>query len=175
MSELFDGTWRIDGAQSKVWDENAQAYVEDEVGDEVITMKILNDIQDYEVLYGDDPQITLGYSSRYDDSQWVPYLVRAIRHLGEGPVEDSISAFKNRIHAQEGTEARRQFEIGKAYAFVRTIYVDPRTHYRVARHPDGETAQAMMLRRMSEDGLSYVATVLDPNGVISRIRKFVRV
>jgi hypothetical protein len=31
-----------------------------------------------------------------------------------------------------------------------------------------------MLRRMAEDGQSYVATVLDADGVVSRVRRFVR-
>lgn len=33
----------------------------------------------------------------------------------------------------------------------------------------------MMLRRLADDGLSYVNTVLDPRGAVYRVRTFVKV
>jgi len=32
MSELFNGTWKIDLSQSRVWDDEAGVHVADEVG-----------------------------------------------------------------------------------------------------------------------------------------------
>ena len=75
---VFNGTWRIDIGRSKKWDSAAGMYVPDDVGEEIITLRIEDGVQDYEVLYGSDPVIRMGYKSRYDDRAWVPYAVREI-------------------------------------------------------------------------------------------------
>lgn len=169
---IFNGTWKIDLARSKTWDPAAGVYLPDAVGEEIITLRIENGIQDYEVLYGDDPVIRMGYTARYDAPEWVPYAVREIIH---DPAKDraaSVAAFRDRIGANEGPNARH-FEIGRPYGLVRLVYVDERTHYRIGKAEDG-SPQNVMPRRMAEDGRSYVATVLDANGTISRVRTFVR-
>jgi hypothetical protein len=84
----------------------------------------------------------------------------------------AVAEFRDRIGANEGANARN-FQVGKPYALVRTVYVDERTHYRIGKAEDG-TPQNVMLRRMAEDGQSYVATVLDAEGVVHRVRTFVR-
>jgi hypothetical protein len=173
MSELFNGTWRIDVERSKVWDDASQRYVPDEVGDELITLHVADGVQDYQVLYGDVPRITMGYTSRYDDAAWVPYLVRSIEVPEPVDTEQSIEEFKRRINAADG-HRERQFEVGRPYGLVRTIYVDERTHYRVSKDPVTDFAQSIMLRRLSADGLSYVATVVDLDGIPFRVRTFVR-
>jgi hypothetical protein len=173
QNELFNGVWRIDPDRSKVWDDASSTYKPDLVGDEVITLKIHDGVQDYEVLYGENPVIVMGYTSRYDDSAWVPYLVRDLRYPGDrlpGSVED----FRDLINAADGSRKRR-FEIGQPYGMIRTIYVDEHTHYRVSKSPDDGLAQSMMLRRMADHGQSYVATVLDVSGIVFRVRTFVRV
>jgi len=169
---VFNGTWKIDIARSKKWDSSTAAYVPDEVGEEIITLRIVDGIQDYEVLYGSDPVIRMGYTSRYDDPEWVPYAVREIVSPVGRPPREAVAEFRRRIGANEGSNARN-FEVGKAYGLVRTVYVDERTHYRIARAEDG-SPQNVMLRRMAEDGRSYLATVLDVDGVIHRVRAFVR-
>ena len=78
MSSLFNGTWEIDLDQSLVWDDDAKKHVKDEVGQEIITLRITGDVQDYEVLYGNGPQIRMGYTARYDDTEWVSYAVREV-------------------------------------------------------------------------------------------------
>ena len=130
MSALFNGTWRIDVGASTVWDDAAGRHVADEVGDEVITMRIEDGVQDYEVLYGENPTVRMGYRSRYDDPEWVPYLVRGITGQADHSDDESLAAFKRRIKASGG-ERERRFEVGRAYGLVRTILVDDRTHYRV--------------------------------------------
>lgn len=61
---VFNGKWRIDIGRSKKWDSGAGIYVPDDVGEEIITMRIEGGVQDYEVLYGNDPVIRMGYTSR---------------------------------------------------------------------------------------------------------------
>lgn len=173
MSSPFNGVWRIDVDRSKVWDDASQAYQPDEVGDEIISLTIEGDRQEYEVLYGTDPTIRLGYTSIHDDPTWVPYEVREIIGVSDTDTEQSIAAFRKRIKADDGDRFRR-FEVGKAYGLVRTVYVDERTHYRVSKSAEDGLAQSVMLRRIAEDGASYTSTVLDADGVVYRVRTFVR-
>ncbi|WP_173933966.1 hypothetical protein [Chelativorans sp. Marseille-P2723] len=173
MVDPFHGTWTIDTAESAVWDDNLGKHVPDEVGEEVITLRIEDGVQDYEVLYGDRPKIRIGYTAPYDGVEWVPYAVREIISSSADPAVE-LDEFKRRIKASGGVRERR-FEVGQTYGLVRLIYVDERTHYRVSRNPLDGKAQHIMLRRMAEDGDSYVARVFDVNGIVHRIRKFVRV
>jgi hypothetical protein len=172
MQDPFDGTWTIDIAQSSVWDDAQRMHVPDEVGEEVITLRIRDRIQDYEVLYGDRPKIRIGYTAPYDGKEWVHYTVREIVSSSADPASE-LQQFKQRIKASDG-ERERRFEVGKSYGLVRLVYVDERTHYRVSMSPLTGKAQHIMLRRMDEDGRSYIATVLDLNGIVHRIRRFVR-
>lgn len=173
MEKAFSGTWRIDASRSVVWDDAAHAYVPDEVGEEIITLRVADGVQDYEVLYGDRPTIRMGYTSRYDDPGWVPYLVREIIGAGRGDTAEAVAEFKRRLRADQGQRERR-FEVGKAYGLVRTVYVDERTHYRISKSAEDGTAQSVMLRRLASDGGSYLASVLDTNGIVFRTRWFVR-
>ncbi|WP_210490258.1 hypothetical protein [Microvirga antarctica] len=172
MSDPFNGTWGIDSSESFVWDDERKKHVVDEIGEEVITLRIENGVQDYEVLYGDQPKIRIGYTAPYDGKEWVPYAVREIISTADDPAAE-LEAFKRRIKASGG-ERERRFEVGHPYGFVRLVYTDERTHYRVSRNPTNGNAQHIMLRRMADDGRSYLATVLDVHGITYRIRKFVR-
>jgi hypothetical protein len=158
---VFNGTWKIDLARSRKWDAAAGAYIADEVGEEIITLRIENGVQDYEVLYG------------YDDTAWVPYAVREIIAAPGQDQAASVAAFRDRIGANEAGPNARSFVVGKPYGLVRLVYVDERTHYRIGKAEDG-SPQNVMLRRMQPDGRSYLATVLDAEGVVARIRWFVR-
>ena len=112
----------------------------------------------------------MGYTSQYDAPEWVPYAVREI--ISDPQRNQAVAEFRQRIGATEGPNARN-FQVGKAYSLVRTVYVDEWTHYRIAKAENG-TPQNVMLRRMAEDGRSYVATVLDAEGIVHRVRTFVR-
>jgi len=172
--DLFNGTWKLDVENARVWDAESRRYVPDEVGEEIVTLTIEDGVQDYEVLYGVSPTVRMGYRARYDDAEWVPYVVRGITGVAEGETEEeAVARFKARIKADSGTGARNM-KVGEPYGLVRLVYVDERTHYRIAKHGDGRP-QAAMLRRMSEDGQSYKASVMDVNGVVYRIRPFLRV
>jgi hypothetical protein len=174
MTRDFNGTWTIDLENSTVWDPVARRYVADEVGEEVITMRIQDGVQDYEVLYGDGPTFRMGYTSRYDDPTWVPYVVREVTKVPEQGLHESVEAFRRRIHATSGNNYRN-LEVGKPYGLVRTVYSDERTHYRLAKDPATGLALYVMPRRLAEDGRSYVATILNNEGIVSRVRRFVRV
>ncbi len=169
---LFNGTWKIDIARSRKWDPANNAYIADEVGEEIITLQIQNGMQDYEVLYGNDPVIRMGYTARLDDIAWVPYAVREIITAPGQDKAQAVAAFRERIGANQGSNTRT-FEVGQPYGLVRIVTVDERTHYRISKAPDG-SPQNVMLRRMQPDGQSYLSTVMDADGVVARIRWFVR-
>ncbi len=173
MSNDFNGRWTIDTENSTVWDAKARRQVPDEVEYEVITIRIEDGVQDYEVLYGDGPTFRMGYTSRYDDPTWVPYLVREITNVPDGGLERATNSFRRRIKAADG-DSYRQFEVGKAYGLVRTVYSDERTHYRLAKDPVTGLALYVMPRRLAEDGQSYVATILNNDGTVFRVRRFLR-
>jgi hypothetical protein len=167
MSVSFDGTWQIDVARSKVWDPELGEYVADEVGDEIITIRTEDGVQDYEVLYGQEPTtVRMGYSSRLDGPDWVPYEVREIR--GDAS-EEAMAAFRERV------KSTASFAVGTSYGLVRTAYVDERTHYRICKDDLTGDAQYVMMRRLAEDGRSYTAYVLRANGLLGRERHFARV
>ena len=126
---LFNGTWKIDIARSRKWDPANNAYIADEVGEEIIT------------------------APGQDKAQ-------------------AVAAFRERIGANQGSNTRT-FEVGQPYGLVRIVTVDERTHYRISKAPDG-SPQNVMLRRMQPDGQSYLSTVMDADGVVARIRWFVR-
>ena len=172
MTDIFNGTWTIDTSESLVWDDALKKHVPDEIGEELITLRIEDGVQDYEVLYGDRPKIRIGYTAPYDGAEWVPYAVREIISTAEDPAAE-LADVQRRIKASGG-ERERRFEVGKPYGLVRLVYLDERTHYRVSRNPLDGKGQHIMLRRMAEDGRSYLATVLDVRGITHRIRKFVR-
>jgi len=171
MTDPFNGRWSINIGESRVWDSNLNQHVADDVGYEVITLRIEDDIQDYEVLYGEDPRFRMGYTARYDSAEWVDYSVREIitEHTD---VEAGVQAFKAKIKADG--EGDRQLELGKAYGLVRLVRIDERTHYRISKSPIGK-GPSILLRRLAEDGNSYMTHLMDVNGVVFRIRKFDRI
>lgn len=172
LSDPFNGTWTIDLAESKVWDHAQGRHVPDEVGEEVITLRIENGVQEYEVLYGDSPKFRMGYTAQYDAKEWADYAVREIISTSGDPKAET-EAFKQRIKADSG-EASRQLELGKTYALVRLVYIDEQTHYRIGRNPLTGGAPSVLSRRLAEDGQFYLTHLMDNTGTVFRIRKFVR-
>jgi hypothetical protein len=141
---VFNGKWRIDIGRGKKWDSEAGIYVHDDVGEEIISLRIAGGVQDYEVLYGNDPVIRMGYTSRCDDREWVPYAVRESITRPDQDETEAVAEFRDRIGANEGANARN-FQVRKPYALVRTVYGDARTHYRISKTEDG-TPQNVTLR-----------------------------
>lgn len=166
MTNSFVGNWKIDVGQSKVWDYGNGCYVPDEIGEELISIRIDGDIQNYEVLLGDRPTIRMGYTSRYDDSEWVPYSVREIIGIPDAGMDEFIEKTRQR---------KTSFSVGDVYGLIRLIYADERTHYRISKDAKTGISEYVMLRRLDEDGQAYTAYVFQNDGVISIIRRFVRV
>ncbi len=169
----FNGTWKIDIDNASKWDTATKAYIPDAVGEEIITIRVEDGVQDYEVLYGDDPVIRMGYTARFDAPEWVPYSVREIITAPGVDPAKAVAEFRQRIGANEASNARN-FQVGKPYGLVRLVYVDERTHYRIGKSEDGRP-QNVLLRRLAEDGRSYRTSLLDAEGVVSRIRPFIKV
>ena len=169
MPITFHGNWKIDATRSKVWDDKSGRYAPDEVGEELIRIRIHGDIQDYEVLLGDEPTIRMGYSCRYDDPAWMPYTVREILGVSEENSDAMVAGFVERTKSRV-----KDYRVGAVYGLVRSIYVDERTHYRLSKSTGG-VAEYVMLRRLAEDGQAYLATVLNADGIVARVRRFVRV
>ena len=169
----FNGTWKIDLKNAAKWDTATKSYIPDAVGEEIITLRVEDGVQDYEVLYGDDPVIRMGYTARFDAAEWVPYSVREIITAPGADPAKTVAEFRQRIGANEASNARN-FQVGKPYGLVRLVYIDERTHYRISKTEDGRP-QNVLLRRMAEDGQSYMTSLLDAEGVVSRIRPFIKV
>ena len=72
-------------------------------------------------------------------------------------------------------ESQRRLELGKAYSWVRVVPGDRRTHYRLAKGPVSGDVMYVMPRRLAQDGKSYVASVLNSDGLLFRVWRFVRV
>jgi hypothetical protein len=119
MSSLYNGTWEIDLDHSLVWDDVSRQHVRDEVGQEIITLRINGDVQDYEVLYGDRPKVRMGYTARYDDTQWVSYAVREVIS-DSADVDQEVNEFKQRIKAAGG-DRDRSFEVGTSSGICRCL------------------------------------------------------
>jgi hypothetical protein len=107
---LFNGTWQIDIANAKTWDNAAKAYIPDEVGEEIITIRVEDGVQDYEVLYGDDPVIRMGYTARFDVAEWVPYSVRQI--ISAPGVDQTKAVAEFRHHVATATKLDGLCDLG---------------------------------------------------------------
>lgn len=174
MSSGFTGTWRIDLGASTVWNAETGLHEPDRVGDEIISLHDGDGRQVYEVLYGSTPRIRMGYECQYDDPEWVPYLVREIGNIGDRSEAEAVQDFAQSIRATAGT-MKRSFEVGKAYSLARVVSGDELTHYRLGADPATGVLVYSMMRRMDEDGSGYTSHVFDVNGVVSRVRRFIRV
>lgn len=166
MSISFEGKWQIDLSASQIWDAATNSYIPDQIGQELITITMDGDVQTYDVLLGDRPTIHMGYTSRFDSTEWVPYRVHEI--IGAADDED-IAAFVSRTR-----QRKTDFKVGDIYGMVRTIYVDDRTHYRLSKDATTGAAEYIMLRRLAEDGQSYNASVFRVDGTVAIKRRFIR-
>jgi hypothetical protein len=174
VASKFDGVWQLDLEHAKVWDSASESYQPDLVGEEIITIRTDGDVQDYEVLYGSDPTIRMGYRARFDDVGWQPYLVREIITAPHVDQAEAIAEFRRRIKATDGL-LRRDFVVGQPYGVMRLISGDEHTHYRLGRAIDSNRILHTMLRRLDDDGQAYVSSVFGVDGIVSRIRRFHRI
>jgi hypothetical protein len=176
MDSPFDGVWDIDTERSSLWDVGRQEYVPEPAGFERITIRHDLDVQNYEVLYGDSPRIRMGYTQRFDATEWAPYQVREILAVPDGDEPGAAArAFGEKIGAPATGIRRRNFTVGANYGLVRLISATDRVHYRLAVNADDGSPQSMLMRKMEKGDDAYITHLLDPEGIVYRIRRFVRI
>jgi hypothetical protein len=129
----FDGVWRTDRS-------SPGELVEIRHDGDVVQCRSRID-------HGDDLSLFLGYSCRYGADEWVPYTVL---HIEGDPDHERLrpNAFR-KVHAR----------VGRPIAYLKQVYVDPRTIFRVTKHPDG-TAQYGAVIRLSGNGQELTASVV---------------
>lgn len=175
MKHPYDGVWDLDTETSTMWDAETNSYVPEPISFERITLKHEANVQDYEVLYGDEPQIRMTYAARFDDAEWQPYAVREITSVPEAlTAQEAVTTLRERLRAPEEGLRRRNFTVGQNYAKVRLVSIDDRVHYRITVQDD-LSPQTMLMRKLDEDGQAYTTYLMDPVGIVFRVRRFVRV
>ena len=149
----FEGFWEMDIERSRVRDEKTGEWVPEWLDGQTIELRHHDDVQSYKVEIQIDETLRtfMGYTCAFGQEEWVPYSVVGI----DGPPDHELLKPNKTLKA--GTA------LGEPVAWVKQVYVDPRTHYRVTKNLDG-TPQYVMLRRLSEDGQSLLSTVVDPDG-----------
>ncbi len=138
------------------------------MGAEVLKGQLLEirtdgDVMDYRIRIDitDDLTTYMKYTCRFGDEEWAPYTVY---HIDGDPNHEML---KPSDILKGGTR------LGEPVAFIKQVYVDPRTQYRITKNPDG-SAQYVMLRRLSEDRQRNVGTVLTAEGEAEIAKHFIR-
>ncbi|SDZ48220.1 hypothetical protein [Herbiconiux ginsengi] len=159
----FEGLWVMDLGHSRIRDENTGGWKAEDLEGQTIEMLHHGDVQEYRIRVDIAPDLTtyMGYTCTFGDPEWVPYSV----------VE--IAGDPNHPRLKPNKVLKGGTRLGEPIAWVKQVYVDPRTHYRITKNPDG-TAQYAMLRRLSEDGTTLVSTVLSADGTSDVAKHFVR-
>jgi hypothetical protein len=149
----MDGVWRMDRAGSKVRDPETGEWVEEPIVEQIAEIRHDGDVLDFRcrIQHAPDLALYLRYRVRYGADEWVPYEVF---HIDGDPEHESLrpNLFR-KVHAR----------VGEPIAYLKEVYVDPRTTVRLTRHPDGE-AQYGLMARLSEDGQRLVGKVIAVEG-----------
>jgi hypothetical protein len=111
--------------------------------------------------HADDLSLYMKYTCRYGADEWVPY---GVYHIDGDPNHEKLQPNDFR------TVVAR---VGEPIAYCKQIYVDPRTRYRITKHPDG-VAQYVLMSRLSEDRQRLVGRVLAVEGDAEIDKHFVR-
>jgi hypothetical protein len=159
----FDGTWHMDQNRSRVWDQDTNTWRQEPLQAQTLQIRHEGDVMHYRIAIKHDENLTIhmAYTCRFNDQSWAPYSVVAID--GDPEHED----------LKPGDLLKNGIQLGEAIAYIKQVYVDPRTQYRITRNLDG-TAQYAMLRRLSEDGTTNTGTVLVPEGIATIAKVFGR-
>lgn len=159
----FDGRWGMVLDESTVWDEVKQEWVPEVLAGQEVRIHHVGDTQHYRIRVDitEDLSIHMGYECTFGDSKWVPYTVLQI----DGDPDHPMLAPNDTL--KQGTR------LGEPIAWLKQVYADRRTQYRITRNPDG-TAQYIMMRRLSEDGTRNIGTVLSSEGVANIDKAFMR-
>lgn len=160
----FSGTWGMLLSESTIWDAATQAYIPEVLAGQEVTIRHEDDLQIYRIRVDitSELRVHMAYECRFGAHEWTPYRVVEI----DGDPEDS--------HLLPNDTLRQGMRLGEPIAWVKQVYVDPHTQYRITRNPDG-TAQYVMMRRLNEDLTRNVATVLHPDGIAHVDKVFARI
>ena len=94
--------------------------------------------------------------------------------MGSRSTIDSHSGYSVKFNDDEWVHYENYIPGNYRDAELLTVKVDNRTHYRIARTKSTGEAAYILMRRMADDGQSYSATLLTPDGDITLIRVFER-
>jgi hypothetical protein len=160
----FDGVWQMYLPDSKIKDPVTGEWAPEVLKDQVLRIRTDGDVMDYRIRvdHPDGASVYMKYTCKFNDTKWVPYFVYHI----EGERNPAFDGGPNSL-LKQGTH------LGKPIAYIKQIYVDERTQYRITKNPDG-TAQYCMERRLSEDGSVNVGYVLSAEGVFEIAKHFTR-
>jgi hypothetical protein len=149
----FDGVWRIYLPDSKVLDPQTGEWVPEVIQDQVSEVRHDGEQMEFRsrIQHAPDLVLYLSYVCGYGDREWAPYTVM---HIEGDPDHESLRPNNFRkVHAR----------VGEPIAFVKQVYVDPRTRFRITRHPNG-VAQYLLMNRLSADLRRSVAKVISADG-----------
>lgn len=164
MADPFDGTWLMNRERSTVYDRTSQKQIREPLLAQTVIIRTEGDVQHNElhVQQSENCLLKLGFSCRFNDITWVPYNVLAIE--GDPPKVEADGAIAG-FHPT--------FEVGQPFEECVQIKADDRTHYQLTRAPGGGRAYYVRMRRML-DADSYVAVVMDTDGIPANVKYFER-
>jgi hypothetical protein len=150
----FAGMWYMDRAASRWWDRAAEKWVTEPLLAQ--TLRTQYDGETFEswcsVMPAPGVVHHLHYRVKFDDEEWAPYTCVGVESPdGKGGSEPN-EVLKSGIR------------LGEPIAYLKQVWVDSRTQYRVCRNPDG-SPQYVMMRRLSEDGSTNTGTCVGPDGI----------
>ena len=97
-----------------------------------------------------------------------------VRSMGARTDVDSQSGYSSKYNDDEWVHYQNYIPGNFRDQELLTIWVDERTHYRIARTRSSGEARYILMRRMEEDLQTYSATLLTVDGEITLIRVFER-
>ena len=97
-----------------------------------------------------------------------------VQSMGARSTVDSHSGYSVKLNDDEWVHYQNYIPGNFRDQELLTVWVDDRTHYRIARTRSTGEARYILMRRMEEDLQSYSATLLTVDGEITLIRVFER-
>ena len=97
-----------------------------------------------------------------------------VQSMGARSTVDSHSGYSVKFNDDEWVHYQNYIPGNFRDQELLTVWVDDRTHYRIARTRSTGEARYILMRRMEEDLQSYSATLLTVDGEITLIRVFER-
>jgi hypothetical protein len=149
----LDGFWVMDLSESKTRDPDTGEWVPEVIRQQFVEIRHEGEWADFRVRidHAEDLHLYMHYRVRYGDDEWVPYTVV---HIDGDPEHEKLrpNLFRT-VHAR----------VGQPISYLKEVYVDPRTTFRLTRHIDGKADYALM-SRLSEDRQRIVGKVFPVEG-----------